>query len=258
MILDDIIEHKRGEVNEAKRRLPLAALQEQATVHARGEFGKAISVEDRTCLIAEVKKASPSRGTLCESFNPYDIARKYAHGGASAISVLTDAKFFQGHVTHLMEAREGSLLPALRKDFIIDEYQIWESAVIGVADAILLIVAALSAEQLRDYLDLSAELGLDALVEIHDAAQLDTALEAGAEIIGINNRDLKTFETSLEVTLKLAPMVPAGHIIVSESGIRTREDVLRVREAGANSILVGEALMTSGDIPAKIRELVGD
>jgi indole-3-glycerol phosphate synthase len=192
-----------------------------------------------------------------EDFRPSDIARTYAEGGASAVSVLTDAKFFQGAVSHLVDAKKASLLPTLRKDFIVDEYQIWESAVIG-ADAVLLIVAALSGEQLRDYLNLGADLGLDALVEVHDAMQLETALGAGAKIIGINNRDLRTFKVNLDVTTQLAPKAPAGHIIVSESGIHSRADVLRVRQSGVNAILVGEALMASEDVASKIRELISD
>jgi indole-3-glycerol phosphate synthase len=257
LILDDIIDHKRREVNEAKERNPLKALQRRVTAHKPGPFAEAITASDHTCLIAEIKKASPSRGVLRTDFSPRTLARLYAEGGASAISVLTDARYFQGDVSHLSEAKEASRLPVLRKDFIIDEYQIWESGIVG-ADAVLLIVAALSEKQLVDYVRCASQLGLDALVEVHDRAQLDMALGAGARIIGINNRDLRTFRTDLQVTLQLAPEVPSGHIIVSESGIHTREDVLKVREAGANAILVGEALMASDDIPKKVRELIGD
>ncbi|MBI5117350.1 indole-3-glycerol phosphate synthase TrpC [Candidatus Poribacteria bacterium] len=256
MILDDIIEHKLYEVKEAKRRIPLAALHARVETRDRGRFGSAISKANRTCLIAEIKKASPSRGVLRRDFRPAEIARTYAEGGASAISVLTDARFFHGDAAHLAEAKKASRLPALRKDFIIDEYQVWESAAIG-ADAVLLIVAALSSEQLRDYLHLSADVGLDALVEVHDRTQLDLAIEAGAAIVGINNRDLQTFEVNLDVTLQLASLAPADRIIVSESGIRTRDDVLKVAQAGVNAILVGEALMTSGDVSGKIHELIG-
>lgn len=256
MILDDIIEHKLLEVSEAKKRLSMAALRARVEARSQGRFGAAISKANRTCLIAEIKKASPSRGVLRQDFRPADIARTYAESGASAISVLTDARFFHGDAAHLAEAKKASRLPTLRKDFIIDEYQIWETAVIG-ADAVLLIVAALSGEQLRDYLQLSAEVGLDALVEVHDRPQLDVAVDAGAGIIGLNNRDLKTFRVSLDVTLQLAPIAPADRIIVSESGIHTREDVAKVSQAGADAILVGEALMTSGDIPRKIQDLIG-
>lgn len=257
MILDDIIDQKRREVGRAKERIPLAVLRDRVAPRSSGAFAEAISAEGRICLIAEIKKASPSRGVLREDFDPSSLARLYAESGASAISVLTDAKYFQGDSSHLKEAKEASLLPVLRKDFIIDEYQIWESAVIG-ADALLLIVAALTAEQLRDYVSLAFRLGLDALVEVHDGKQLEAALDAGARIIGINNRDLRTFGTDLGVTLRLAPKAPPGHIIVSESGIHTREDVRKVRQAGVDAILVGEALMTSADIPGKIRELTSD
>ncbi len=257
MILDDIIDHKRREIQEVKKRNPLAALRERVVPREAGLFAEAISNPDRLCLIAEVKKASPSRGVLCPEFDPPAIARIYAENGASALSVLTDSKYFQGDVFHLTQAKGACGLPALRKDFTIDEYQVWESAAIG-ADAILLIVAALSEGQLRDYLQLASELGLDSLVEVHDRMQLEAALGAGARIIGINNRDLGTFKTDVAVTLRLAKEIPAGHIIVSESGIHTRDDARRVREAGADAILVGEALMTSGDVSGKIRELIGD
>ena len=256
MILDDIIAHKRREVSEAKAHTPLEKLRKSAIPHKPGTFTEAISAKNRTCLIAEVKKASPSRGVLRADFNASELARIYAENGASAISVLTDAKYFQGSVSHLKEAKAAARLPVLRKDFVIDEYQLWESADMG-ADAILLIVAALSETQLRDYVRVASEVGLDALVEIHDKRQLDSALEAGARIIGINNRDLRTFRTDLQVTLQLAPEVPHGNIIVSESGIHTREDVRKVAEAGVNAILVGEALVTSADISKKIQELIG-
>lgn len=257
MILDDIIDHKRREVEEARKQNPLAALRKRVASREPGRFAEAISKQGRLCLIAEVKKASPSRGVLRPDFDPAAIARKYAESRASAISVLTDSKYFQGDASHLKQAKQASGLPALRKDFTIDEYQIWESAAIG-ADALLLIVAALSEKQLRDYLRTASDLGLDSLVEIHDRQQLAMALDAGARIIGINNRDLRTFKTDVGITLQLAKEIPAGHIIVSESGIHTREDALNVRRAGANAILVGEALMTSGDVSGKIRELIGD
>ncbi len=256
MILDDIVEHKRREVDEAKRRNPIEKLRERVAPRESGGFRKAVGQPGRLCLIAEIKKASPSRGVIRADFDPAAIARSYADGGASAISVLTDAKYFQGDVAHLVQARDESGLPVLRKDFIIDEYQIWESAAIG-ADAALLIVAALDAGQLKDYLQLAGEVGLDALVEAHDAAEIETALDAGAEIVGINNRDLRTFKTDIETTLRLAERIPNDRVTVSESGIHTREDAQKVRDAGANAILVGEALMTCDDVSGKIRELIG-
>lgn len=256
MILDDIIEHKRREVDEAKRRNPIEKLRARVAPREPGRFRKAVGQPGRLCLIAEIKKASPSRGVIRADFDPAAIARSYADGGASAISVLTDAQYFQGDVSHLVQARKESGLPVLRKDFIIDEHQIWESAAIG-ADAALLIVAALDAGQLKDYLQLAAEIGLDTLVEAHDAAEIETALDAGAEIVGINNRDLRTFKTDIETTLRLAERIPDDRVIVSESGIHTREDAQKVRDAGANAILVGEALMTCADVSGKIRELIG-
>jgi len=256
LILDEIIEHKRHEVSESKKKHPLAELQRRVVARKSGRFADAIGASDRLSLIAEVKKASPSRGVLCSNFNPPALARLYAEGGASAVSVLTDSRYFQGDISHMVQAKEASGLPVLRKDFIIDEYQVWESAAVG-ADAILLIVAGLAAGQLSDYLQMASEIGLDALVEIHDREQLDTALRAGARIIGINNRDLRVFKTDIRTTVELASGIPDGYILVSESGIHTGEDVRMLREAGADAILVGESLVTSDDIPAKIRELIG-
>lgn len=256
MILDEIIEHKRHEVSESKKRHSLANLRGSIVARKAGRFAGAIGTADTLSLIAEVKKASPSRGVLRTAFNPSELAALYLKGGASAISVLTDSRYFQGDISHMVQAKEAAGLPVLRKDFIIDEYQIWESAAVG-ADAILLIVAGLAGTQLSEYLQLASEIGLDALVEVHDRVQLDSALKAGARIIGINNRDLRIFKTDIKTTLELAPDVPDGHILVSESGIHTREDARKVREAGADAILVGESLVTSDDIPAKIQELIG-
>jgi indole-3-glycerol phosphate synthase len=255
LILDDIIDHKRREVGEAKAQRPIEELRDRVSPGAPGRFQEAISRPDRLCLIAEVKKASPSRGVIREDFDPTAIAGTYAKSGASAISVLTDRKYFQGDLSHLKEAREASGLSTLRKDFIIDEYQIWESAAIG-ADAVLLIVAALSENRLKEYLVLASEIGVDALVEVHDEAQLDVAIDAGAKIIGVNNRDLRTFKTNIDVTVRLAGRIPDGCVLVSESGIHTGADAQKVREAGANAILVGEALMKSDNVGAKIRELI--
>jgi indole-3-glycerol phosphate synthase len=257
LILDDIVAHKRSEVAEAKKQIPLPLLQESRALPEPGSFRKSIRAADRICLIAEVKKASPSRGVLRADFRPSTLAKLYEENGASAISVLTDARYFQGASSHLEAVKKATHLPVLRKDFIIDEYQIWESAAIG-ADAVLLIAAILSEDQLHHYIGLASHVGLDALVEVHDKTQLDMALAAGAQIIGINNRDLRTFKTSLQVTLRLAPEVPSDHTIVSESGIFSRDDIHKLRRAGVNAILVGEALMTNADIPKKIRELIGD
>lgn len=256
MILDEILAHKRREIAEAKKRTPLPELQKKASSRRADSFAKAVKAEGGINLIAEIKKASPSKGVLLADFDPAKLARTYAENGAAALSVLTDSRFFQGDSAHLRVAKQVSRLPALRKEFIIDEYQLWETLVMG-ADAVLLIVAALEKSQLQDFLRISAQLGLDALVEVHDAAQLDAALEAEARIIGINNRDLRTFHTDLRTTLELATRIPEGAILVSESGIKTAADVNRLKEAGVDAILVGEALVTSADIPAKMRELLG-
>lgn len=257
MILDEILAYKRKEIAEAKRETPLSDLQKRAKKRQAGSFAKAIKADEKIKLIAEIKRASPSKGILLENFDPAYLARVYAKHGASALSVLTDRRFFLGEPSHVRVAGQVSRLPVLRKEFIIDEYQLWETLALG-ADAVLLIVAALEEAQLRRFVQLAAELGLDTLVEVHDAEQLQAARRANAGIIGINNRDLRSFRTDIEVTLRLAPEIPEDVILVSESGIRTSEDVRRLRGAGVDAILVGEALVTSPDIPAKMRELIGD
>jgi indole-3-glycerol phosphate synthase len=256
VILDEILAHKCREIAEAKERVPLSELRKRASSRTAGSFANAIEAEGGIKLIAEIKKASPSKGVLLADFDPAKLARTYAENGAAALSVLTDSQFFQGDSAHLRVAKQVSRLPVLRKEFIIDEYQLWESLAMG-ADAVLLIVAALGETQLRDFLQISSELGLDALVEVHDAAQLDAALRAEASIIGINNRDLHTFHTDLRATLELAPRIPDDVVLVSESGIKTAGDVNQLKEAGVDAILVGEALETSPDIAAKMRELLG-
>lgn len=222
------------------------------------DFRGALANPAGTALIAEVKKASPSKGIIREDFDPVAIARTYAANGASCLSVLTDAPYFQGKLEYLQQIRDAVSIPLLRKDFIIDPWQIYESRVSG-ADAILLIVAALGQNDLKSMLNLARENGLAALVEIHDTAELQDALTAGADLIGVNNRDLHTFRTSLEVTLGIAATMPKqrNSLLVSESGIFTREDVLRLESAGVNAILVGESLMRESDIGAKVRELLG-
>lgn len=208
-------------------------------------------------LIAEVKRASPSAGLIAHGpFEPAEIARRYEEAGADAISVLTDEAFFQGHLDHLREVRAAVDLPVLRKDFVIDEVQIHEAGAVG-ADAVLLIVAALTPEQLRHLLETARACQLDALVEVHTLPELDVALEADADIIGINNRDLRTFTVDLDTTERLAEEVPAGTILISESGIRTVADSRRARAAGADAVLVGEALMRSGPeaVAARVAEL---
>jgi indole-3-glycerol phosphate synthase len=205
-------------------------------------------------LIAEVKKASPSAGLIRQDFDPVHIARAYERGGAACISVLTDERFFQGSLAHLRLVRSAVDLPLLRKDFILDPVQVLEARALG-ADAYLLIAAALAEGELGKLLAAGRELGMDALVEVHDEGDLGVALEAGADLIGINNRDLRTFQVGLDVTERLAPLVPAGVVVVAESGIRTCADVRRLKACGIRAVLVGEALMRAADIEAATREL---
>jgi indole-3-glycerol phosphate synthase len=209
----------------------------------------------RPAIIAEIKRASPSKGLLAPSFDPAAIAKAYEEGGAAALSVLTDGPFFQGSLAHLGEARAAVNLPVLRKDFTIDEFHVYEAAAHG-ADAILLIAAVLSPAELRRFRELARSLGLDTLVEVHDERELDLAIASGADIIGVNNRDLRTFEVRLETSLSLAACMPKDVVKVSESGIHTRDDVRRLAEAGFDAFLVGEHLMRAADPAAALRELI--
>lgn len=239
--LDEILHVKRGEIEKLRSRrdeLRQIALQRNDF----RSFQAAIEKPDQLALIAEVKKASPSAGVIVESFDPVAIASNYARAGAEAISVLTDEQFFQGRLEYLGEIRAAVGLPLLRKDFILDELQIIEAAAAG-ADAILLIVAALPDEHLVQLLEAAARYQLDALVEVHTLRELDRALETDASIIGINNRNLATFEVDLRVTEELSEQVPSGIVLVSESGIKTADDIARVKACGVNAVLIGEALM---------------
>lgn len=257
-ILDKICSHKIKEVEECKKQRPLAEVERSLNdLQPTKNFNEAIKSPGNVKLIAEVKKASPSKGVIREGFNHIEIAELYEKGGAAAISILTDEEFFQGKLEYLTEVRKAVKLPLLRKDFIIDPYQIYEARV-AAADAILLIVRILSDEKLKAFLKLSHELGMDCLVEVHDADELKRALDADAGIIGINNRDLKSFNTDLETTFKLRPIIPEGKTIVSESGIATRNDIERLKECGVNAALIGETFMRSSDITAKIVELFRD
>lgn len=242
--LTKILEYKAGEVDVLKQQMPAVRYREQEhdLLPARG-FKKALE-NDRTNirLIAEVKKASPSRGVMVENFQPVDIARRYSEIGASAFSVLTDRNFFQGANEYLQQVSGTFDLPVLRKDFIIDESQIYEARLIG-ADAVLLIVAALDAVKLGDYLQLAEAIGLDALVEVHDRAELDCALEAGATIVGVNNRNLKDFSVSLETSLRLRPFIPQGVVSVAESGLKRASDVAMMQDASFDAVLIGEGLL---------------
>ncbi len=217
-------------------------------------FREALTASEGVALIAEIKRASPSAGLIREDFDPVAIARQYELGGARCISVLTDRQFFQGTLEDLRDVREAVSLPVLRKDFILDEIQVLESRAWG-ADCILLIVAALDPAGLDALLHRSRELGMDALVEVHNEEELKAALEAGADLIGINNRDLHTFEVKLETTRRLAPQIPDDVVVVAESGITARADVEELKGFGVHAVLVGEALMRSRDVAAAAREL---
>lgn len=257
-ILDDIVAQKRVELSRQKEQVPLADLEKRSVSQTTPlDFSGALRGRG-VQLIAEVKKASPSRGLLCPDFDPVRLASIYAGNGAAAVSVLTDPRF-QGeleHITQIKQAGVSQRAPLLRKDFIFGPYQVYEARAAG-ADALLLIVAILSLQQLEELLALSRKLGMQCLVEVHNQSELQTALDAGAEIIGINNRDLRTFQTDLAVTEGLSPLVPQGKIIVSESGINSRKHVERLAEMKVNAVLVGEALVTAPDVAEKVRELSG-
>src|SRR3989337_2689516 len=256
-ILGEIYKHKLGEVSENEKRIPVEALKEQIQEkQSTRSFGDALKSDNNIRIIAEIKKASPSLGIIRKDFNPVEIARIYEAGGAAAISVLTDEKFFQGNLSYLTDVKKSVNLPTLRKDFIVDVYQIYEARSAG-ADAILLIASLLSKEEMQRYLDLAGQLGMDCLVEVHTEAELKKVLQTNANIIGINNRDLATFKTDLGTTLRLRPMIPAEKILVSESGIKSRADVEKLKKEGVDAILVGETLMKSDDISSKLRELLG-
>lgn len=262
MILHKITEHKRREVALAKSRRSLSSLQSgvgDLEDQPRGFLRALRATADSgwTAVIAEVKKGSPSKGVIREDFDPLAIAEIYQTNGAACLSVLTDEHFFMGHLLYLSKIREVVNLPLLRKDFICDPYQIYEARVAG-ADAVLLIAAMLDASQLAEYNALATELHLDVLLEVHDEPELEMALATGCELIGINNRNLQTFETDLATTERLLPMIPHGHFVVAESGIACRTDVLRLQRAGARGFLVGESLMREDDIGAKLRELQGE
>ena len=257
MILDSIIEHKQKELQTDQERVPLATLKSiLADLPPTKGFKQAICQPDTINLIAEVKKKSPSKGIIRVDFDPVCIAKTYTENGAAAISVLTDIRFFDGRLEYLIAIRQEVDVPLLRKDFTIDPYHIYQARVAG-ADAVLLIVAALNSDQLREFADIASSLSMAALVEVHTEAELDIALDVGAEIIGINNRDLRTFNTDLATTFKLRESIPSDKVVVSESGIYTREDVESLREVGVNAILVGESLMRSPDIGEQVRKLIG-
>ena len=257
-ILQRILARKHEEVAARRQRLPLAHLIEHCAdlPEPRGfiEALRAKLAAGEPAVIAEIKKASPSKGVIREHFVPADIARSYAAAGAACLSVLTDVDFFQGSDAYLVDAREACKLPVLRKDFIIDEYQIYEARALG-ADCILLIVAALNDAQLLSYTQLARMLQMDVLLEVHDREELSRALPADSPLIGVNNRDLRSFKVSLDTTLNLQADIPAGKLLVTESGILSRDDVTCMRASGVNTFLVGEAMMRAEDPGGALKAL---
>ncbi len=256
-MLDAILKAKRKDLDRAKARTALADLKVAVRSLEPGRpFRKAVAPEKGIALIAEIKRASPSRGPLNPNLDPAALAEAYAEAGAAAISCLTEKDFFQGSFDDLRVARRAAAVPFLRKDFLFDPFQIYETRVLG-ADALLLIVRILDGTQLADLAGLAAELGLCPLVEVHTEDEAGRALDAKVPVIGINNRNLDTFEVSLETTERIRPMIPAAIPVVGESGIHGRRDVERLQHAGVNAILVGEELVTAADPGLKIKELLG-
>ena len=258
-VLDKIMDYKREEVAARKAATPWRAIESDARAQAptRGFERALVKERDRPALIAEIKKASPSKGLIRADFDPPALARAYADSGAACLSVLTDFPSFQGHEDYLVAARAACALPVLRKDFMIDEWQIAESRAIG-ADAILIIMAAVDDELASDLMDVAKAFAMDALVEVHDERELERALKLSAKLIGVNNRSLISFETDLATTERLAELTPPDRLLVAESGIFTHTDVVRLQRAGARAFLVGESLMRQDDVAAATRALLGD
>jgi len=258
MILDKIVAAKRQELTRNEAEMPLSELKKRILQRKPAlDFSRTLR-GDGIRIIAEVKKASPSLGLLCPDFDPIELAKTYAKNGASAISVLTEVNYFQGNLGYLSDIKEALGLegiPLLRKDFLFHPYQIYESRAFG-ADAILLIAAILTDKELESLLSLAYELGMQCLVEVHDRVELERVVQSKARIIGINNRNLHTFDVDITTTECLSPLIPRDQIIVSESGIRERKDMERLRQWGVDAVLVGEALVTASDVAAKLRELI--
>ena len=257
MYLPEILAHHRKDVEERKARADLRALEQAAAEHAPRGFARALRARaaDGIAVIAEVKKASPSKGLIREDFDPVTIAQQYEAGGAACLSVLTDEKFFQGSMENLRLASAAVGLPCLRKDFMVDEFQLLEARA-NQADAILLIVAALTDAELKTLRNVARSLELDVLCEVHDVEETRRALELGCECVGVNSRDLKTFEVSLDRACELAELLPKTSVRVAESGIHTAADIKRLRSAGFDAFLIGESLMRQADPEVALRELI--
>lgn len=257
MILSKILHQCRISLEESKRKLPLEQmLQKLPPQTKKYSFKHAISKPHTMNLIAEVKRSSPSKGVIVKDYDPAKIAQIYYARGAAAISVLTEERYFEGKITHIKDVKDAIPLPVLRKDFIIDEYQVYEAAYYG-ADAILLIADILSEEEMERLFSKAKEQGLDVLVEVHKEADIEKALKIKADIIGINNRDLHTFKTDLDTTTRLIRLIPKEKTIVSESGIKTKEDIAFMRSLGVKAVLIGEAFLSSPDISEKIKQVMG-
>ena len=259
-ILQEIVAAKRRELEETRQALPLADLEKKISGLSpvrdfrgalQGGPGSAIKI------IAEVKKASPSKGIICEDFHPVQIARQYQKSGAAALSVLTETNYFLGSLDYLQQIKEATAIPVLRKDFIFDPYQVYEARVRG-ADAILLIAAMLDYRQLQDLMTLCGRLSLCSLLEVHDEKELETALALDAAVIGINNRDLNTFKTDISTTQRLIRLIPKGKTVVSESGLTQREDLIALRDAGVDAFLIGETFMKEKNPGNKLKEVIGE
>jgi len=255
MILDEIVAYKRKQVESQKQKIPLYVLEKKVQLMPQCKDFAGVLKGDGIKIIAEIKKASPSKGIINENIVPAEIARLYQKGGADAISVLTEDRYFMGCDGFIQEVKEVASCPVLRKDFIIDEYQLYQSKALG-ADAVLLIVAILDV-QIKKFYNLAKFLGLECLVEVHDENELDIALGLGVKVVGINNRDLKNFKVSLKTTEKLINMIPDDVVTVSESGIKSAEDINHLKSLGVDAFLIGETLMRTDDIPGTLKKLKG-